>query len=206
MRLATPAGECELRTRLIGGFNAYNLMAVVAVLTALGEAPAEMERIAAGLRPAPGRMEVYGGEGAPLVVVDYAHTPDALKQVLTATREHVDGRLWCVFGCGGDRDRGKRPLMGAVAETLADGVILTDDNPRHEDGDAIVKDILNGMKTRPEVIRDREAAIRRALEAAKKADAVVIAGKGHETTQLIGDEPLPFSDARVVEEWLEQAA
>jgi UDP-N-acetylmuramoyl-L-alanyl-D-glutamate--2,6-diaminopimelate ligase len=128
------------------------------------------------------------------VVVDYAHTPDALRQVLAAARAHCAGALWCVFGCGGDRDRGKRPLMGAAVARLADHGIVTDDNPRSEDPAAIVAEILRDAGDRLQVIHDREQAIRTAVRSAGPGDVVVIAGKGHETTQTCGSRVLPFSD------------
>ncbi|RTZ61318.1 MAG: UDP-N-acetylmuramoyl-L-alanyl-D-glutamate--2,6-diaminopimelate ligase [Gammaproteobacteria bacterium] len=205
--LQTPLGECHINTRLIGHFNVYNLLAVVATLVALDVAPAEIEKLAPELQPVPGRMEVFGqAPSSPLVIVDYAHTPDALKQVLMAAREHTEGELWCVFGCGGDRDRGKRPLMGKMAELFADEVVIADDNPRHEDPDLIVEDIVAGMKQKPVIIRDRAEAIEWAITQAQSGDVVVIAGKGHETVQLVGDEALPFSDREVVEKILGRAA
>jgi UDP-N-acetylmuramoyl-L-alanyl-D-glutamate--2,6-diaminopimelate ligase len=154
----------------------------------------------------PGRMERLGGEsGQPLTVIDYAHTPHALEQVLNALREHGGrNRLWCVFGCGGDRDPGKRPLMGAAAERWADRVIVTDDNPRTEDPERIVSGILAGMQ-RPEaatVIRDRRAAIFHALVEARAGDIVLIAGKGHEDYQIVGTERFPFSDREAAHEFL----
>jgi len=135
-----------------------------------------------------------------LVIVDYAHTPDALEQVLKALREHCQGRLWCVFGCGGDRDTGKRPLMGAIAETLADAVILTNDNPRSEDPEQILQDIQKGT-SHPELIetqQDRRQAIAIAIAQAKPGDVVLIAGKGHEAWQQIGNDKIPFSDIEEV--------
>ncbi|MGH8115358.1 MAG: glutamate ligase domain-containing protein, partial [Rhodanobacteraceae bacterium] len=151
-------------------------------------------------RTVPGRMECFGGGEQPLVVVDYAHTPDALEKALSAARAHCQGQLWCVFGCGGERDRGKRPQMGAIAEKLADRVIITDDNPRHEDGDAIVADILAGIGDHRNVQtqRDRARAIAQALHAAAKGDVVLVAGKGHETYQVIGDRNLLYSDRDTV--------
>jgi UDP-N-acetylmuramoyl-L-alanyl-D-glutamate--2,6-diaminopimelate ligase len=132
--------------------------------------------------------------------VDYAHSPDALAKALAALREHCAGRLWCVFGCGGDRDPGKRPLMGGVVERLADVALVTDDNPRSENGDAIVADILRGFADRAavRVIRDRAEAIRTALSEAQPADVVLIAGKGHEDYQIYGTERRAFSDRTVV--------
>ncbi len=201
-------GEGELASPLLGRFNAANLLAVLAVLlesgVALGEA---LARIAA-LRTVPGRMERLGGGDQPLVVVDYAHTPDALAQVLGALREHCAGRLHCVFGCGGERDRGKRPLMGEVAETLADHVIVTDDNPRHEDGDAIVAEIRAGLREpgRATVERNRARAIALAVAGADPGDIVLVAGKGHEGYQQVGDLRLPFSDREVVLRLLQSEA
>jgi UDP-N-acetylmuramoyl-L-alanyl-D-glutamate--2,6-diaminopimelate ligase len=144
--------------------------------------------------------------GTPLVVVDYAHTPDALEQVLRALREHGPRRLWCVFGCGGNRDRGKRPQMGRIAETLADVVVLTDDNPRHEPPEAIIDEIRAGMRTRPRVTRDRKAAIALAVAEAGAEDIVLVAGKGHEDYQQFGDTRIPYSDRQVVRELLGEAA
>jgi UDP-N-acetylmuramoyl-L-alanyl-D-glutamate--2,6-diaminopimelate ligase len=193
-------GEGELVSPLLGRFNAANLLAVLAVLLESGvPLDAALARVGA-LRTVPGRMERLGGGDRPLVVVDYAHTPDALAQVLGALREHCAGRLFCVFGCGGERDRGKRPLMGEVAETLADRVVVTDDNPRHEDGDAIVAEILAGLREpgRAAVERNRARAIALAVGEARPGDIVLVAGKGHEPYQQIGDLRLPFSDREVV--------
>jgi UDP-N-acetylmuramoyl-L-alanyl-D-glutamate--2,6-diaminopimelate ligase len=199
LRIRTPHGETELRSPLIGHFNVYNLLAVLATLLALGvELNDAAARLAQAQAPA-GRAERFGGaRGLPLVVVDYAHTPDALEKILTALREHARGKLWCVFGCGGDRDRGKRPVMGEIAERLADEVLLTDDNPRHESGDAIIADIAGGMRAAPRIIRDRRNAIATAIQAAAEGDIVLIAGKGHEDYQQVGDERRPYSDRDTV--------
>ncbi len=207
LRVTTPSGELTLHSGLLGRFNAANLLAVLACLSACGRPlPDSAARLARARAPS-GRMERYGrGPQAPTVVVDYAHSPDALEKVLGALREHVQGRLWCVFGCGGDRDRGKRPEMGRIAEALADGVILTDDNPRSEDPDAIVADIVAGMRAPPQVIRDRGAAIRAAIRQAGAGDIVLIAGKGHEDYQQIGAQRLPFSDRQLVSELVGEAA
>ncbi len=200
MRVRTPAGEGVVTSPLLGRFNAANLLAVLTALLAQ-DVPLEraIERLAR-LSPVPGRMERFGGGEKPLVVVDYAHTPDALEQVLRTLREH-GRRLWCVFGCGGDRDRGKRPQMGAVAARHADRVILTDDNPRNEAPAAIVADIQRGIPAASaavSVCHRREAAIEQAIREADAGDVVVIAGKGHEACQLVGDEKRPFSDREVV--------
>jgi len=145
-------------------------------------------------------MEAFGGGAQPLVLVDYAHSPDALAKVLDAARAHARGRLFCVFGCGGDRDAGKRPLMGAIAESHADLVVLTDDNPRTESPRAILEQILAGMREPQgaQVIADRAEAIHFALAEADAGDVVVIAGKGHEDYQVVGTETRPFSDRAVV--------
>jgi UDP-N-acetylmuramoyl-L-alanyl-D-glutamate--2,6-diaminopimelate ligase len=149
-----------------------------------------------------------GADQAPRVIVDFAHTPDALRRVLDALRAHTPGRIWCIFGCGGDRDAGKRPVMGAIARELADRVIVTDDNPRFEDPDAIVRAVLEGAGRGPgvEVIRDREAAIRHAIRSAGRQDIVLIAGKGHESVQILGAQARPFSDQAVASAALAETA
>jgi UDP-N-acetylmuramoyl-L-alanyl-D-glutamate--2,6-diaminopimelate ligase len=203
----TSAGDGELRVGLIGRFNAANLMAVLAVLLSRGlDLGPALDRLAQ-LRGAPGRMECFGGDDAPLVVVEYAHTPDALEKAIRHLRLHCSGRLMTVFGCCGERDRGKRPLMGAIAERLSDRIIVTDDNPRGEDGDAICAEIVAGMRTPQQVLveRQRALAIRHAIALAGREDAVLVAGKGHETVQDMGELKLRFSDrAQVVQalaEW-----
>jgi UDP-N-acetylmuramoyl-L-alanyl-D-glutamate--2,6-diaminopimelate ligase len=196
-------GQGRLRSPLWGDFNGDNLVLALGVLLALGLDRDDAVRALAGIRAPAGRMELFAGRsGAPRVIVDYAHTPDALAQALAAARPHCEGRLWCVFGCGGERDRGKRPEMGAAAERLADEVIVTDDNPRGEDGDAIVADILAGMGVRPRVERDRRRAITAAVTEAGPADVVLVAGKGHEDYQLVGGERRDFSDRALVGELL----
>jgi UDP-N-acetylmuramoyl-L-alanyl-D-glutamate--2,6-diaminopimelate ligase len=192
-------GPATLRSRFIGDFNVENALAVLAAVLGLGiplaDALAALEQCSAP----PGRMETLSEPGKPLAIVDYAHTPDALEKALLAVRKHCEGRLFCVFGCGGDRDRGKRPLMGAIAERLADRLIVTDDNPRTENGDAIVADILSGLAAprRASIERDRARAIRAAIAEAQSGDAVLIAGKGHEDYQIIGVERRAFSDRDV---------
>jgi UDP-N-acetylmuramoyl-L-alanyl-D-glutamate--2,6-diaminopimelate ligase len=205
--LRTPWGTRALSSRLLGRFNVANLLIVVACLGALGE---PFERIVAAvekLQPVNGRMSRLGGlHGLPLVVVDYAHTPDALEQALTAVRAHCAGRLICVFGCGGERDAGKRPLMGAIAARLADIAIVTDDNPRGEDGDAIVAQIVAGMDAARSmtVERDRASAIGHALRLVHSGDVVLIAGKGHETYQEGATGKRPFDDLAVAHAALER--
>jgi UDP-N-acetylmuramoyl-L-alanyl-D-glutamate--2,6-diaminopimelate ligase len=197
--LATDDAQAPVRSPLLGRFNVDNLMAVAGVLHALGAEIADIADTLSRLQPIHGRMNRLGGDGQPLVVVDYAHTPDALEQALTTLRSHTKGRLFCVFGCGGERDTGKRPEMGAIAAKLADVAIVTDDNPRGEDGDAIVADIVAGF-AQPDsarVMRDRAAAIRDAIAAASGDDVVLIAGKGHEPYQEIAGVKHPFDDTAV---------
>lgn len=197
----------ELHSTLLGAFNASNLLGVLGVLRALGIPPVRWPTLVAGLRPVDGRMNRVNDPGQPLVVVDYAHTPDALEQALQATRQHTLGSLGVVFGCGGERDAGKRPQMGAVAERLADWVILTDDNPRGEDGAQILAQIAGGMTRAPLAqVRDRRAAIAQGLARLGVQDALLIAGKGHETYQEIGGQCLPFSDHAVARAGLEARA
>jgi UDP-N-acetylmuramoyl-L-alanyl-D-glutamate--2,6-diaminopimelate ligase len=201
MAVHSPWGNGQLHSPLLGRFNASNLLAVLATLLVTGMPLSEALQRLSQLRPVAGRMECFGGDGGwPLVVVDYAHTPDALEQVLIALREHCRGQLRCVFGCGGDRDRGKRPLMGAAAAHLADHVIITDDNPRSEDPAQITDDILTGIagKKTMAVIHDRRNAIAAAIKQAGPDDVVLVAGKGHETTQQIGNRKYPFRDQEEV--------
>ncbi len=207
-RLRTPWGEDEVATSLLGRFNVANLLAVAGCLGALGYGFAQIRDALAAARPVVGRMNRLGGGGAPLVVVDYAHTPDALEQALANLRAHCAGRLICVFGAGGERDQGKRPQMAAIAERLADRVIVTDDNPRNEDGDAIVAQIVAGFAGREAVVvqRDRARAIALALGEAKAGDVVLIAGKGHEPYQEIAGIKHPFDDLDVARKVLEMRA
>ena len=196
------AGGIEIETSLRGRFNVENVLGAIAagILLDVGE-----DEIAAGVRGlpgVPGRFEAVE-EGQPFaVVVDYAHTPDSLDNVLRTAREIADGRVLVVFGAGGDRDRSKRPLMGKIAADLADVVIVTSDNPRSEDPLAIIQDILQGAGTDVEIDPDRTSAIARAAELAQPGDVVVIAGKGHEQGQEVGAEKLPFDDRVVAREAL----
>ena len=198
-----------VRSPLLGRFNVDNLLAVAGALHALGETPTDIAAALSMLQSVHGRMNRMGGDGRlPLVVIDYAHTPDALEQALTSLRAHAAGRLVCVFGCGGDRDSGKRPQMAAIAEARADAVIVTDDNPRTENGDAIVADIVAGF-AKPDVIvirRDRAAAIAHAIAAADANDIVLIAGKGHEPYQEIDGVQYPFDDTATARAALEARA
>ena len=207
--LAYAGGQAAVASPLLGRFNVDNLLAVAGVLLADGESVARVAELLGKLTPVGGRMSRLGGaDGLPLVVVDYAHTPDALEQALKTLRSHSQAKLLCVFGCGGDRDRSKRPLMAACAERLADAVWVTDDNPRTESGDAIVAEISAGFKhlSRVHVQRDRRLAIKEALAAAGASDIVLIAGKGHETYQEINGVKTPFDDRAVAAECLAVAA
>lgn len=196
IRLNSHWGEGVLHSSLLGRFNAANLLAVLLVLMDQGWCLTDALQKLAGLTTVAGRMQAYGTEDQPTVVIDYAHTPDALEKALLALRSHCSGQLRVVFGCGGDRDRGKRPLMGAAAERLADQVILTDDNPRTEPGDRIIQEILTGISRTSQVLveRNRAAAIHLAINAAVPGDLVLVAGKGHEDYQLVGQTKLPFDD------------
>jgi len=196
-------GQGRLRSPLWGEFNGSNLILALGALLALGLELGEATDALGSIAAPAGRMELFvAPHPGPRVIVDYAHTPDALAQALAAVRAHCEGRVWCVFGCGGERDRGKRPEMGAVAEELADEVVVTDDNPRGEDGDAIVAQILAGMRGRPRVERDRRRAIATAVSTAGPADVVLVAGKGHEDYQLVAGERRAFSDRSLVRELL----
>jgi len=192
---------------LIGPFNAMNALATLgAVLD--GEPVETAAEALTRLRPVPGRMERFIAPGRPLVVVDYAHTPGALEAALQGVRPHTRARLICVFGCGGDRDRGKRALMGEVASRLADAIILTNDNPRSEAPDAIIADIREGWRsgTPCQVEPDRHAAIRQAIATAGPNDTILVAGKGHEDTQVIGQRVSHFSDRESVDALLAEEA
>jgi UDP-N-acetylmuramoyl-L-alanyl-D-glutamate--2,6-diaminopimelate ligase len=196
------AGGIEIRSQLRGRFNVENVLGVVAAAILLDVDEDEIAAGIAAVAGAPGRFETVD-EGQPFtVVVDYAHKPDALDKVLRAARELTDGRVLVVFGAGGDRDRGKRPLMGKIARDLADVVIVTSDNPRSEDPLAIIQDVLQGAGTDVEIDPNRRTAIARAFELAEPGDVVVIAGKGHEQGQEVAGEKLPFDDRAVAREAL----
>ena len=207
--VATPWGRAEMISPLLGRFNVSNLLASLGALLVSG---VKLDQAVAGLQlvaPPAGRMQRLGGNGKPTVVVDYAHTPDALEKVLHTLRELLQGRsgrLHCVFGCGGDRDKGKRPVMGKVVGEMADVVVLTSDNPRREDPLAILADIEAGMSGEYEVQADRALAIRQAIRQAGVDDIVLIAGKGHEDYQEINGIRLPFSDVdaanRALQDWV----
>ena len=209
MELDGSFGRLDVHTQLMGRFNAENSLVVIACLLSLGVPLTDAAAALAECKPAPGRMEVVNTEARnqPVVVVDYAHTPDALAKALSAAREHCKGVLWCVFGCGGDRDKGKRAVMGAIADELADQIIVTDDNPRSEDPQAITAGIVSGIKSRSvRVIHDRGEAIAAALQGARPLDLVLIAGKGHEDYQIYGQTRRAFSDRSEAKRLLGAAA
>ncbi|MGH8547566.1 MAG: UDP-N-acetylmuramoyl-L-alanyl-D-glutamate--2,6-diaminopimelate ligase [Methylococcales bacterium] len=189
-------------------FNVDNVLTVLGILLELGISLPEAVAALQTIKPVAGRLERFcEGYGSPTVIVDYAHTPHALQSILEGLRMHCHGALWLVFGCGGDRDRGKRPLMGRIAEMNADHVLLTDDNPRHEDGSTIIKEILSGCSNPAiPVERDRRRAIHGVIQKASPDDMIVIAGKGHENTQEIDGVKYPFSDRVVALEALRQRA
>ena len=202
-KVRTPKGDMDVETNLIGGFNVSNCLAATAIALQAGVGLDAIEHGLRSLAAVPGRFEVVDSGQPFSVVVDYAHTPDSLDNVLRAARSATrEGRVLCVFGCGGDRDRGKRPLMGAVAAQLADVVVVTSDNPRSEDPHSILDQILEGVVAHraegPDVVTaDRAEAIKEALSAARPGDVVVIAGKGHETGQQFADHTIPFDDRDV---------
>lgn len=196
-----------IQSMLLGEHNVANLLATFAVLVCQGIESKQAVQHLTKLHAVPGRMQRYGGGAAsqPTVILDYAHSADALRSALLACRDITSGQCHCVFGCGGNRDRGKRQLMGAVAEQHADHIVLTDDNPREESPQAIVDDILAGMQPHLEkhkVVHDRAEAISQAIHAAKPEDCVLVAGKGHETEQWVDGVAYPFSDAAVIEQAL----
>lgn len=200
-QLHTPWGDGELRSSLVGEFNLSNLLAVISVACGQGYPLTEVLKSLPDLKSVAGRMEVVSTHLSagiePMVVVDYAHTPDALEKALVALRRHCGGELWCVFGCGGDRDTGKRPQMGAIAARLAHHVVVTSDNPRSENPEHIIVDILAGIpdELAVRVGADRALAIAEAIESAAPQDCVLIAGKGHENYQEVDGVRMPFSDA-----------
>jgi len=213
----TPWGAARVTSPVLGRHNAYNLLGTLAVLLASGVTLRKAVAALSALTPVPGRLQRVGGGPRPLVVVDYAHTPDALEQALTTLRGLLDSnasrltphtsRLICVFGCGGERDRGKRPQMGRVAAALADRVVITSDNPRGEDPRQIIEDIVGGVRRAGggmAIEPDRRAAILRAVQEARRGDIVLLAGKGHEEYQEIRGARRPFSDAAVAREAVER--
>ena len=198
--------DLQVQTPLVGKVNIPNVLLLVATLLALSTPLDTIAEILAELKAAPGRMEIYHAPSRPTVIIDYAHTPDALQKALDSIQQHCQGELWCVFGCGGDRDKEKRPVMGAAAESLANHLIVTNDNPRSEEPAKIAAQIMAGIKGQADVVLDRAAAIKTAIERASEHDWVLVAGKGHETTQDIAGQLLPFSDREQVLKALAVAA
>ncbi len=206
LEVQTPFGDAVISAGVVGRFNAYNLLAVLATLLASNISLNDAVKALSALEPVAGRMQQYGGGTLPLVVIDYAHTPDALEQVLKSLRAQTKGQLVCVFGCGGDRDSGKRPLMGKVASELADKVIVTSDNPRNELPAEIIKAVMNGLGQNAISIENRADAIARAIENAQAGDVILLAGKGHENYQEIAGVKYPFSDIEMAQHFLQERA
>ncbi len=205
LKLSGDFGEGTLESPMWGRFNAENLAMAAGILLALEISLQDAIHALSRCGAPPGRMErILCGQDRPTVVVDFAHTPDALGKVLHAIRDHSRGQVWCVFGCGGNRDRGKRGAMGAIASALADHAVLTDDNPRDEDPQQIVADIISGMQNDEDVkvIHDRRQAIDVAIRSACADDVVLIAGKGHESVQIAGGRERDFSDSAVARQVL----
>lgn len=206
--MSTPKGRLPFKSSVIGRFNLSNLMATVAVLQGQGFENEQIAHALHAINGVAGRMETVADDSGRLVVIDYAHTPDALDKALATLREHVQGQLWCVFGCGGNRDKGKRPLMAAAAEKRADSIVVTSDNPRSESADAIINDVVAGF-SRNAVVRtivDRAEAIRYVLQQADAGDVVLVAGKGHEDYQEVDGVRHHFSDRETIAACLEGAA
>ena len=196
LKLSSHSGEFNFALPLLGEFNIQNVLAAMSAMLVLGHDLTTIIAACSQLQPVPGRMEQFRFAQNFTAVIDYAHTPDALQQALRSLRAHCEGRIWCVFGCGGDRDRGKRPLMGQMAELYADHVIITADNPRSESVNAICDDIAAGVSPdgRYSIEPDRQRAIKLALVSAQAGDIILIAGKGHETEQIIGTERLEYDE------------
>ncbi|MFT7681114.1 MAG: UDP-N-acetylmuramoyl-L-alanyl-D-glutamate--2,6-diaminopimelate ligase [Moritella dasanensis] len=203
--LNTSWGKGKLQCGLIGDFNASNVVAACASLLALGYDFDALLRVAPKLTAVCGRMELFKQVGQAACVVDYAHTPDALEKALQALRVHCEGKLWCIYGCGGDRDTGKRPLMAKVAEQFSDFAVITDDNPRTESASTIVTDMLAGL-AKPDavqVIHDRREAIHWTMSQSKPNDIILVAGKGHEDYQIIGVQKHHYSDRETITDMLD---
>ena len=204
-QIHSPFGTADIKTALHGRFNAFNVTAAVVAVTGLGFSFTEVANAASHLLPVDGRMQEVKGGSDIRVVVDYAHTPDALSSALSALKQSCTGALWVVFGCGGDRDAGKRPEMGRIADSLADQLVVTNDNPRSESPEMIAEDILVGITgSACHVELDRGAAIRHAVLNARSGDTVLVAGKGHENYQLVGKNKLDFSDVSCAAEVLRE--
>lgn len=196
--LHTPAGSAVVNNHIYGLFNVYNLLATAGVLFSKNFTIEDIANRLSNLKPIDGRLSIINLSEQPTVVIDYAHTPDALEEVLKSLQQHFSNEIWCVFGCGGNRDKDKRPLMGQVAQRLANHVVVTSDNPRNESAADIINEIIAGIDASNIVVKeDRREAIKFALENASRNDIVLIAGKGHETYQQIGDKQFDFNDAQI---------
>lgn len=196
IHLSSPLGSSVIDSPLLGEFNVLNLLAAMSAQLCFGRELADVAGAVRGISTVPGRLEVFHRDDLPTLVVDYAHTPDALEQALKALRLHTQGRLLCVFGCGGDRDKGKRPLMGRIAEQYADLAIITNDNSRSEDPEAIALEIRAGMQNAQSAVieLDRQSAIKLAMAKCQAGDVILLAGKGHENYQIIGDKKINYDE------------
>lgn len=205
--LRTHLGNCDIQSPQLGDFNIDNLLAAISVLLTQRFSLEDIKQAIIALSAVIGRMETFNGKDKPLAIVDYAHTPDGLEKALMAAKQHCTGELWVVFGCGGDRDKGKRPEMGAIAESYADHIIVTNDNPRTEAPEMIVSEILSGCKKmeRITIILDRVQAIKSAFSHAKPEDCILFAGKGHEDYIVIGTEKVPYNERELVQAYYKKA-
>lgn len=201
-KLQTHLGDIAIESPLLGDFNIDNLLASISVLIAKKISLPDISTAVAALTPITGRMEAYFQENRPTTVVDYAHTPDALKNAIQACRLHCHGQLWVVFGCGGDRDNGKRALMGEIAEQWADRIVITNDNPRTEKPQSIINDILSGIENTDDItiVLDREEAVQQTIKLANADDVVLLAGKGHENYIVIGDKKIAYDERALVKQ------
>ena len=209
LQIDGPWGSGDVHTALLGRFNASNLLAAAGTLALLGMPWHRVLHQLEVMQPVPGRMMRLGGEeNQPVVVIDYAHTPDALQSALSAIRAHLHGKLVCVFGCGGNRDKGKRPQMARAAELLADDIFITSDNPRNESVSRIIEDVVAGFESpsKATIEPDRAIAIQKAIARCHAGDIVLVAGKGVETWQEINGQKIPFSDENTILDALENAA
>jgi UDP-N-acetylmuramoyl-L-alanyl-D-glutamate--2,6-diaminopimelate ligase len=204
LSVSTPKGTSSFDVPLLGRFNVSNSIAVLATLLVSGFSFEKAIKSLSIIRSVDGRVEIIAEENKPVVVVDFAHTEQGLSAVCQSLREHFKGKLWCVFGCGGDRDQSKRPLMAKAVEALCDKIIVTTDNPRHEDPQAIIDEVLTGFSSleNVEAVLDRRQAIDIAITNANTDDVILLAGKGHETSQIVGDVHIAFDDRRVAREFL----
>ena len=206
IKVQSPWGNVIIRVNLLGKFNIDNILAAFTVLCISGAPIEEVATVLSAFTGLPGRMEVFSLAEKPLIIVDYAHTPDALEKALTSLKPYCKGKLFCIFGCGGERDIGKRAKMGSIAELLSDQIILTNDNPRNESPDQIFENILEGIQNKSKVIikEDRSDALISTFLEAKKGDVILLAGKGHEITQQLGSIMVPFSDRELAKRLTEK--